>query len=33
MFTTADVEAAISQCNFTRAIGEDGFDGRILDQS
>ena len=33
MFTAEDVCVAIKDCNFDKAIGCDGFDGRILNKS
>lgn len=30
LFSLNDLEEAYKQCNFDKAIGHDGFDGRIL---
>jgi hypothetical protein len=32
-FTREEILSALKSCNFDRAIGDDGFDGRILGQS
>lgn len=30
LFTEADVDQAINECNFGKAVGADGFNGEIL---
>ena len=30
LFNSADISEAINDCNFEKAIGPDGFDGRVL---
>ena len=32
IFTRSNIEEAIDQCNFERALGPDWFDGRIIKQ-
>ena len=32
IFTRQNIEEAIDQCNFERALGPDWFDGRIIKQ-
>lgn len=33
IFTVENILEAIGQCNFSKAMGDDGFDGRILSNS
>ena len=30
--TEDEIEAALTQCNFNKGVGPDGFDGRILEK-
>lgn len=32
LYTEEDIDIAITECNFNKAIGPDGFDGRILER-
>ena len=32
IYTDQDIEEAMKECNFNKAIGPDGFDGKILEK-
>ena len=32
LYTHHDIESAIKECNFNKAIGPDGFDGKVIDK-